>query len=390
MENLKDKAHQKVNSGKFKIVKADELRVLFKKFTYGIGIFTIGLAVLVFFMSECSRLNSVVTFIAVAAGCLAFGASIGFLFGIPRAQKEKLPSTDGQPQSNGYYNDNTNLEEISDWLTKIILGLALVELQRIMVHVDNAAINFSNALAGQCCETCNEDYYPFAYAAIVFYFLMGGGISYLWARSSLLSILEERRFDRLQKQNQQLNDRNEKLYNKLSEANKIVNTSTSPATEPPLSVDEIKSDDTKTKESIINPASSPQKKEFRAEVLKLYRNSKIRHPDDTQLDRWGGLSTNNNVRLTAKFNPLAGSSGFYGIELTVESLSSDQSPGEEVAFFLHDSFPREIEFVPVINNRATLNIRAFEAFTVGVMTESGIALELNLNDVKGFPPDFYY
>src|SRR5687767_2404015 len=106
MENLKDKAHQKVNSGKFKIVKADELRVLFKKFTYGIGILTIGLSVLVFFMSECSPLNSVVTFIAVAAGCVAFGASIGFLFGIPRAQKEKLPSTDNQHQSNGYYNDN--------------------------------------------------------------------------------------------------------------------------------------------------------------------------------------------------------------------------------------------------------------------------------------------
>src|SRR6202034_3244068 len=61
---------------------------------------------------------------AIAAqmtGCL-----IGFLFGVPKS---------GDPvkaqQQPGAYRSNSNLSDVSDWLTKLLLGAGLVQLGRI-------------------------------------------------------------------------------------------------------------------------------------------------------------------------------------------------------------------------------------------------------------------
>ena len=60
-----------------------------------------------------------------AGWALAAGALTGFLFGIPRTlQRDEAPS--GKTQA-----VNTNLEQISDWLTKILVGVGLTQLQRL-------------------------------------------------------------------------------------------------------------------------------------------------------------------------------------------------------------------------------------------------------------------
>ena len=77
------------------------------------------------------------------------GAGGGFLFGIPKVlQQERAPTpaqapsptaSGGPPpgdgggsQSLGYHQRvNTNLEEISDWLTKIIVGVSLIQLGNV-------------------------------------------------------------------------------------------------------------------------------------------------------------------------------------------------------------------------------------------------------------------
>lgn len=74
-----------------------------------------------------------------AVACLACGAIIGFLFGIPRflqgeqttplSQMPPNTPSNGSPKSSGYI-PNTNLEQISDWLTKILVGLGLIHLQK--------------------------------------------------------------------------------------------------------------------------------------------------------------------------------------------------------------------------------------------------------------------
>lgn len=80
-----------------------------------------------------------------ALACFAIGATIGFLFGIPRVLQQDGPAAPAQAAP-GATNDftynlkvNTNLEQISDWLTKIFVGLGLVQLQRVPEHLNRAA-----------------------------------------------------------------------------------------------------------------------------------------------------------------------------------------------------------------------------------------------------------
>jgi hypothetical protein len=63
-------------------------------------------------------------FTAVGTGLFLAGAStlagsvVGFLFGVPVRERK----AQGSPAGDSGYQPNTNLEHISDWLTKIIVG----------------------------------------------------------------------------------------------------------------------------------------------------------------------------------------------------------------------------------------------------------------------------
>jgi hypothetical protein len=56
---------------------------------------------------------------------LLAGGLIGFLFGVPRKLQEARPANELG------YAGNTNLEQISDWLTKILVGVGLTQILQI-------------------------------------------------------------------------------------------------------------------------------------------------------------------------------------------------------------------------------------------------------------------
>ncbi|WP_245206253.1 hypothetical protein [Kitasatospora sp. RG8] len=66
--------------------------------------------------------------VAIASGLT--GALLGFLFGIPRSTRAGPHENGGDAEADGDrgYRPNTNLEDVSDWLTKIIIGVGLVQL----------------------------------------------------------------------------------------------------------------------------------------------------------------------------------------------------------------------------------------------------------------------
>jgi hypothetical protein len=72
----------------------------------------------------------------------AGGFLVGFLFGIPRVLQANDAGPAGKESRTpaGYSQRvNTNLEQISDWLTKIIVGLGLVQLRKIPQNLYDAA-----------------------------------------------------------------------------------------------------------------------------------------------------------------------------------------------------------------------------------------------------------
>ena len=92
-----------------------------------------------------------------ALAALACGGLIGFLFGIPRVLQDNMPATavretvDGGPEPpvrKPLYRMqvNTNLEQISDWLTKIIVGFGLIQLRNIPDHLNRLSLFVAGGL----------------------------------------------------------------------------------------------------------------------------------------------------------------------------------------------------------------------------------------------------
>jgi hypothetical protein len=140
-----------------------------------------------------------------AASCIISGASIGFLFGIPRvvqgATDEKFakpkngtPVEEPGPSANSLSDGpqhralsyrqevNSNLIEISDWLTKIIVGLGLVNLRQIPDLLDKGAVTLARGLAKECTGLMPCDQYAFATALIVGFSALGFFMGYLYTR----------------------------------------------------------------------------------------------------------------------------------------------------------------------------------------------------------------
>jgi hypothetical protein len=115
--------------------------------------------------------------VGVVIGSSAFliGGLVGFLFGIPRTVQSSTRST-GATQ----YQANTNLEQVSDWLTKIIVGISLVEIGRIIPALAKLAEILKAPLGGQPSSAA------FGLGVVIASAFTGFFFFYLWTREEFL------------------------------------------------------------------------------------------------------------------------------------------------------------------------------------------------------------
>jgi hypothetical protein len=121
----------------------------------------------------------------------ASGLLLGFLFGIPRSlQREKTNSqSDAGVMFAPTYETNTNLEQISDWLTKIIVGVGLVEMTAIPDQIQHLGAFLAGAFGVRPVPGA------LVVAAFVYFSITSFLLSYLWTRLHLtgeFSLAEQR------------------------------------------------------------------------------------------------------------------------------------------------------------------------------------------------------
>ena len=108
--------------------------------------------------------------------------------------------------------------------------------------------------------------------------------------------------------------------------------------------------------------------------------------EDLQKGQWGGKPESNGRRLTADIKAL--SETWYRIVLTVQSKDGS-SLEKDVNFHLHPTFGSRINCVKPVDGKATLEIHAWGAFTVGAETDDGkTRLELDLAELESAPKSF--
>jgi len=138
-----------------------------------------------------------------AMGLLAGGALVGFIFGVPRTGADEPGRTRADETSkSGFigrgYRPNANIEVLSDWLTKIIVGVGLVELHKIGAVVNEFGAALANGLKVRlptpghfARPTTDAEALAFSKALIVYFALAGVIQGYLLTRMFLARVFEE-------------------------------------------------------------------------------------------------------------------------------------------------------------------------------------------------------
>ena len=119
----------------------------------------------------------------VAFAAAMVGAIIGFLFGVPRFKADNA-AQEGTERAAANYSPNTNLEQVSDWLTKVIIGATLVELREVPRGL--------GALSTQVAQLLGSP--PLAAViggAIIFFGALGFLWGYLWSSIRILRELKK-------------------------------------------------------------------------------------------------------------------------------------------------------------------------------------------------------
>jgi tetratricopeptide (TPR) repeat protein len=135
--------------------------------------------------------------IALASG--AVGALLGLLFGVPRALRNTSPTANPTPTAAGSvdaaagvtgtagpsgYGANTNLEDVSDWLTKLLLGAGLTQLGRLPTALSHLGTYLAPGLGGGNANA-------FAAVLVIYSAVVGFILAYLATRLKLGAALNE-------------------------------------------------------------------------------------------------------------------------------------------------------------------------------------------------------
>jgi hypothetical protein len=277
--------------------------------------------------------------LAIAFGSSAAGAVPGFLLGVPRPGKGADPSSDGSQRY------ATNLEQISDWLTKIMIGAGLVQIDALATRFEVLC----RAVASEYSAT--ESASALVGLWLVFFATVGFLSAYNLTRVYLSPV-----FDDLER---------ERLERELSRATNVAGA---------LATDKARQDN---REAEWQPgAAPPGNGSGTVDIL----------VSDPHKGRFGGRPDADGYRLTARFRELLEHRGsLCEVHLRVVSERADRPLQGHVTFHLHPTFQGAVARVPVRDGAAELKLDVWGGFTVGAVTEDGTRLELDLSQQPDAP-----
>lgn len=302
------------------------------------------------------RLANVLTYfgtsLVIGGACYCIGGLTGFLFGIPRLlQNSSMPDEVRNNPSKLVQNDN--LVQISDWLTKIIVGVGLTQIYSIVPALSQMGIFLSPSFGGSS---------SLAVGSVLFFLNVGFFSGYLWTRLYFYKRLAitSLEVDELQKEKEQAEkekeDAQEQKNQSQSEVKGMYNT--------------------------LNQYIQSLRLEnhFTAEQLN----------DDPNKGKFGGSNIVNDRKISARISEASFSTEWYIIILEVISTNLNNPLKGDVVFYLHPTFPEPERRVKPVDGIAKLELLGWGAFTIGAECDEGkTKLEIDLaKDVPSAPKAF--
>jgi hypothetical protein len=298
--------------------------------------------------------------VAAMSAAISVGTLLGFLFGIPRFDYSDRVKQSGQPDTTvptsslkaesqriSRYRPSTNLDDVADWLTKLIVGIGLSQINKI----GPVLTAVSKAVLGPCDEACASER-GFVSALIVFGTVCGFLFGYMWTRLH---------------------------YGRL-------------AARSDMEVDRALREDAASV-SVLGVGKAPSdKKEISLGRTTDFRDadqSEAEGSDDPNKGKFGGKSVSNGRALRATIEPSEVGASLYRVRFTVTSIDKSRPLDGIVTFHLHPTFREPVVNRPVQNGLAELTVISYGAFTAGAIADGGrTMLELDLSRNPDATPDF--
>jgi hypothetical protein len=321
-----------------------------------VGMFLYSIQIIMPVVGGGGYFKALISCLLVTGAALVVGGLTGFLFGIPRTVQSAKADDDG----NENYVSNTNLEQISDWLTKIIVGLGLTQINKIPDELNALGLQLAPVFGG-------SEVGWVASLATVLYFLINGFLfGYLWTRIYFKVILQrvnsglEQEMAEMKAEIDKMNiEKEANKENKMRRLEKELETTDNMAFAADLE-STVEGEETVSKTMAIHP---------------IKKIGDITNKLDPQKGRFGGNSVDNGLEVNATVTNHPSVSGLFNVKIWVEpQAGSNRQLDGEVIFYLHDTFDPPIIKELAANNNAEINLVSWGAFTVGIVADGGATL----------------
>ncbi len=346
------------------------------------GVVFLFLFVLIILLFVVARMGEPAEYaLVVASACALSGALLGFLFAVPKRKREgqtaaaaAVPANggrgDGSDRDSVHYESNTSLEEISDWLTKIIVGVGLVQAQEIAAALGEAGRAVGSGVFRQPPAAPAAE--VIGVATILTFAVLGFLAAFLWFRQNLMIAWTQSQVE----------------ASSVSQVRLEAAPAERVQKESPASLPQTLAGPTAVR--FLTAEGGEGSAALRDKILQKFEQlrSNAQHPADWAKGMFGGRSARQNpVRsLTASVQPVSGDRR-YEVVLTV---TSDPRATGHVVFFLPNTFEDVTPVVPLdARGVATLTLYCLDAFTVGALVDGGDSeLELDLSELQDAPAAF--
>jgi hypothetical protein len=349
---------------------------------------------------------------------LMIGGLLGFVFGIPRTLTRDAPGEgDGvqgareegdarRPALN--YRPSTNLEQVSDWLTKILIGVGLVEFARMSDALSRVGrFVADDLLAG------GQARHPGASVltqAVIIGFSTGGFLAgFLWTRIHYGGMQAQADRDLLRRIGEIEPAVEMLLSGEVTPGNApaiatSMPASTEPAPVPPgdtgrtrgitRSDSAIATRSATRSESAFPTDEAPRRSGSDAlpapiaEAIERFRGQPVGWNSDPGEDVFPEITgaQRNGRQLEARI--VSALPKVVVIRLSVTGTGRNPLAGT-VRFLLHPAFHNPVHEVPAVDGRAELNISASGCFTVVALADNGrTVLKYPLNQIPDAPDWF--
>jgi len=301
----------------------------------------------------------------IAGAFYGAGGLTGFLFGIPKIiQSNHVNATpENSRESDVIHNDN--LVQISDWLTKIIVGVGLTQIYTIPKSLYHIGEKLGTSILGY--DPGNSLGTNVSVAIILYFSILGFMMVYIWTRIYFYHILQQAKINFKSMYDETV----EKLDNVISEKKVI----------------EEEKQHSKTELDAIIKTFPDITQTIKAEQIRIKEDDK--EENDPNKGKFGGLPENFGRKINAIVRETSYDKDLFVVDLEVVSTSPERPLAGTVIFHLHPSFPNDIEEVEVIDGKAECKLISYGAFTVGVEADEGnTKLELDLALLPDVPKLF--